>query len=175
MRGGSGARQVACWPWCAAMLSLIAGCSKGGDPERYTPSAEDARLALEQSLLAWQRGEPAGPVESPDLQLQVYVVDSHRVRDQKLVRFEILGEAPGEGPRTFAVKLHLTNPEEVQDVRYYVVGITPLWVFRREDYEMITHWEHPMESQDVVPAPAKSSLRGGWPRRHERGAEQARA
>ena len=25
-----------------------------------------------------------------------------------------------------------------------VVGIDPIWVIRHEDYEMLTHWSHPV-------------------------------
>ena len=55
--------------------------------------------------------------------------------------------------RAFAVRLSLENPPEVQVVRYLVVGNDPLWVFRQEDYEMISHWEHPMPA--AVPKDAE--------------------
>ena len=27
----------------------------------------------------------------------------------------------------------------------------PVWVFRFEDYEMISHWEHPMDDSPTAP------------------------
>jgi hypothetical protein len=36
-------------------------------------------------------------------------------------------------------------------VRYNVLGRDPIWVFRLEDYEMISHWEHPMIGEAEAP------------------------
>ncbi len=33
-------------------------------------------------------------------------------------------------------------------VRFLVVGIDPILVFRQEDYELISHWEHKMDPGD---------------------------
>jgi hypothetical protein len=65
------------------------------------------------------------------------------------VRYTILGEAPGDAPRCFAVRLHLEEPQEEQRVRFVLIGLDPLWVFRHEDYEMLAHWECGVE--DRVP------------------------
>jgi hypothetical protein len=37
-----------------------------------------------------------------------------------------------------------------------VIGIDPLWVFRHEDYDLLLHWEHPMEPVSVEPSQAGS-------------------
>src|SRR5262245_12965177 len=127
---------------CYGVIVAAAGC--GGDPRaRYIPAEPAARQALEVALAAWQDGQPPGPVAGTTP--LVRVVDGHRRPGQKLQDFEILGPAPGDGPRVYAVRLTLDGPREEQKVRFVVLGIDPLWVVRYEDYEMIAHWEHPMD------------------------------
>jgi hypothetical protein len=77
------------------------------------------------------------------------VGDTHRRAGQKLARYEIVGELPSDEGRLFAVRVHLENPAAEAKVNFLVVGIDPLWVFRQEDYQMVTHWEH-----NMPPAPA---------------------
>ena len=72
------------------------------------------------------------------------VSDGHRTPTRKLTAYSILGEVPSDAPRCFAVKLTLGNPTAEVRERYVVVGIDPIWVIRYEDYEMLTHWSHPM-------------------------------
>ena len=71
--------------------------------------------------------------------------------------YAILGEVPCDGPRCFAVRLNLEGPTEVQEVRFVLYGIDPLWVVRYEDYEMIIHWEcrPPGTARDSGPRPAQ--------------------
>jgi hypothetical protein len=45
----------------------------------------------------------------------------------------------------FTVKLTLEDPATELKARYVVVGIDPVWVFRQEDYDMLSHWDHPMK------------------------------
>ena len=79
----------------------------------------------------------------------VNVVDKGRKPGQRLVRSEVLGEVAAETGRGFAVRLHFEDPEaEVVD-RYIVIGTGPVWIFRQHDYEMISHWMHPMEDKDA--------------------------
>lgn len=94
---------------------------------------------------AWKKGEPVGPVSGTS-KPAIHFVDSHRKPNQRLDHYEILGEVPGNAPRCFAVKAHLTNPDAEERLRYIVVGIDPLWVFRQEDYDLLSHWSHPMEN-----------------------------
>jgi hypothetical protein len=107
---------------------------------RFTPSEVSALNALGAALRSWQKGNPPGKVEgldSPD----VILVDTCRRPEQTLERFVILGEAAGEGPRCFAVRVCLSNPNEEQRLRFVVFGVDPLWVYRYEDYEMLVRWE----------------------------------
>jgi hypothetical protein len=77
-----------------------------------------------------------------------------------LESFEIIGELPVEGGRRFEVQLTLSDPPGNQKAQYIVLGIDPLWVIRQEDYDMITHWDHPMPKQ-AAPSPGARSDAAG--------------
>ena len=87
------------------LAALVSGCGGllSGAYSRYVPNEASARRALEAALSAWQRGEPAGKIESTSPAVEV--VDTKRPQGQKLVRFEIVKEEPSEGPRWFTVRL----------------------------------------------------------------------
>jgi hypothetical protein len=130
----------------AGLLIVAAGCSSQSDPNRYYPPEDRARQALEAALKAWQQGLPPGEVPgtaSPT----VLLADTHRSPTQRLIGFDILGAAPGDGPRVFTVKLAFENPTNEVKARFVVVGIDPIWVFRQEDYDMLSHWDHPMKKE----------------------------
>jgi hypothetical protein len=120
------------------LLLCGAGCARRGY-ERYVPPPAAAQEALEAALGAWQDGRAPGLLESHAPPLMV--VDSGRRPGQRLRGYEVLGEVPGDGPRSFAVRLLLDNPPREQKARFVVFGISPLWVFRHEDYEMMAHWD----------------------------------
>ena len=132
-----------------AVVALIAGCSQAS-AARFTPTPIVAHEALTAALDAWQQGQTSGDIKSYRVPIQV--ADSLRRPGQKLKAFEILGEVSEEGGRIFQVKLQLEQPTAEEKVQFVVVGIDPLWVFRREDYDMVTHWEHP-----ATPANGNSS------------------
>lgn len=112
---------------------LLAGCSPGGKVEDFTPPADNARKALEAALGHWKAGNKPGTI--PGTAPAVEVVDQKWKGGQKLTAYEILGEEPGGGgPRTFKVRLTLSQGPPVE-VRYIVVGIDPLWVYRDEDFK----------------------------------------
>lgn len=140
--------------WLMVSLGLIAaGCREGPSTERFVPPAETARQALEASLRSWQQGRPPGRLEG-HVTPEVILVNTCRRPEQTLDQFTILGETPGEGPRCFAVRLRLQNPEETQRLRFVVFGIDPLWVYRYEDYEMMIHWQCGQDEREekVVPS-----------------------
>ncbi len=128
------------------LLAGGAGCGHRSGYERYIPSEEAATRAVEAALAAWRDGQPPGRVESVAPPLQV--VDTHRRPGQTLKDYEVLGLVRRDGPRCVAVRLVLDAPPEEQRVRYIVVGIDPLWVFRQEDYEMFSCMEHPTQPED---------------------------
>ena len=107
------------------------------------PDWEEARQSLESALIKW-RDAPSPVPESLDSP-SVMFVDKQRRPGQRLKSFAILGRSEVENARQFTVRLDL-DPKETGDlVRYNVFGRKPVWIFRLEDYERISHWEHPMD------------------------------
>jgi hypothetical protein len=133
------------------LVCLLGGCSKTASYERYIPSDEVSQAAITTMLQAWKQGVPAGPV--PETKPVVHVTDQHRRRNEKLVDYRILGEVPGDTPRCYAVQLQF-EPQRDEHVRFIVVGIDPLWVFRFEDYLLLAHWEHKMDDPPSNKQPA---------------------
>jgi hypothetical protein len=146
--------------WALAMTCCL-GC--GPDPperQRLAPPAPAAaRAALAAALDAWKAGRPPGPVASRSP--AAVAVDSSRQADPppRLKSFTILGEVGGDDRRLFAVRLALDSPPEERDARYLVIGQDPLWVFRQEDYELISHWEHAMSPEEAAGAPPAGTAR----------------
>ena len=149
-------------------VSCLIGCGSapGAGQERFIPATSTARAAIELAMQAWQSGEPAGEVKGTHP--VVFFADAHRREGQTLERYEILGEVPGDTPRCFLIKVKLAHPETEEKIRYAVIGIDPLWVFRHDDLEMLTRWEHPM------PAPAGDKAATNEGRSEENSAEPAR-
>lgn len=137
-----------------ALLLAAAGCGgRSNDPARFIPSPTAARIALTAALDAWKQGKPTGAVAGTSPVVQV--VDETRLQGQKLVRYEIVGEIPGPGPRTFTVSLETENPGDRRTARYVVTGIDPLWVYRQEDYDKLVHWEMNMTHDEPEAAKPK--------------------
>jgi hypothetical protein len=44
---------------------------------------------------------------------------------------------PAQGPKVFSVRLTMQKPAGELVVRYYVVGKSPLWVYREDDYKKL--------------------------------------
>lgn len=123
---------------------LIAGC-RNDRSAQFTPEVSTARAALDSALSAWSESGPkAKPAAVGDVAVEV--IDHARKPNQRLLRYEVLGEIAAENGRWFEVKLTLAQPQEIRITRYVIVGISPLWVFGAEDYAMLQHWEHPMEA-----------------------------
>jgi hypothetical protein len=137
------------------VLCVTFGCAD--KTKNYTPSVSAAENALKQGLDAWQAGKPPG--EIPGTRPAIQVVDVGRKPEQTLTGYRILGETRGPSGRTFAVSLKLANPDEELKTQYIVVGIDPLWVFRQDDYELLSHWDHhmpaPQTPEDQRPPGAK--------------------
>jgi hypothetical protein len=138
-------------PWlatayCLTLSACTAGCtSRPGNAERYVPEPAIARAAVEAALNEWQLGRPPGEIKG--LSPAVQVVDTHRKAGQQLEKFEILGEVGGDAGRCISVRVALADPHEELRIRFIVIGINPLWVFRDEDFTMLTHWDHPMTDE----------------------------
>lgn len=140
----------------AAAVLAAAGC-RGGSAD-YTPSPESARASLEAALAAWCEGRSPGTIAASP---PVEVVDTSRQEGQTLRSFEVLSETShGAAGRCFVVRLALDNPAAERRERYVVVGIDPIWVFRKEDYDRLSHWEHPMpEAATTTSVPSQSDER----------------
>lgn len=125
---------------CFLILPLVLAVNVGcGRSNRYVPSASSGRQALEAALTAWKNGRPVGRIETASPPVQA--VDSGWGKKQKLVSYEILEEVPREdGRRCFKTRLYLQDPSATQEVHYLVVGKSPLWVFREEDYKSFQNW-----------------------------------
>jgi hypothetical protein len=141
----------------AVLVALPLGCSGSRQTnEDFVPPEAAARAALEAYLKAWAAGNTDTTV--PGTRPAVMVADELRSKGRTLSAFAVLGPVPADAPRCFAVKLTLGNPRAEVRERYVVVGIDPVWVWRYDDYLMITHWEHPM-SADAAPAPPRPARR----------------
>jgi hypothetical protein len=116
------------------VLALAAaGC--GYSNSRYTPSEDTARQALEAALTAWQNGQPQ-PGDIPDSKPPVRAVDRRWQAGERLQSFEVVSEEPNTGgPRAFTVNLRMQAPAASKTIRYYVVGLDPLWVYREDDMQ----------------------------------------
>ncbi|HKB04147.1 MAG TPA: hypothetical protein VKD90_18130 [Gemmataceae bacterium] len=113
-------------------FAALAGCSSA-DEKKYTPPDNIARQALETALGHWRDGQPK-PEPFTLNKVSVQVLDQVWSSGQKLQGFEFLSEeSVGTGPRVYAVKLKTQKGE--QTVKYYVVGIDPLWVYSEADYK----------------------------------------
>ncbi len=143
--------RAAPWMACIMIAAATAGFSGCGfsaetsEPPAYLPTWPQAKSALDSALSAWQKSSTPMP-ESFDTP-EVRFVDKQRRPGQTLNRFDILNRIDVQGARQFAVRLHLEGEDSPQLVRYNVLGKEPIWVFRLDDLEMFSHWEHDMTSE----------------------------
>jgi hypothetical protein len=145
----------------AGAVTLALGC--GG---RGPSSAEDLaspREALEAALTSWQKGESAGQLAVRST--PVHAVDHQWLAGVGLERFEIRSEEESgkEGDpdaTTFTVTLALKKPAKETQARYVVVGTSPVWVYREEDFQRLRK-----DDKDSRPAspPAAPGERSGSP------------
>ncbi|MGO9916433.1 MAG: hypothetical protein ACLQIB_17280 [Isosphaeraceae bacterium] len=138
--------------WCAFLAAGNVGCSPWNDEPAvpsYMPGWGEARTALESALSAWRDATPPLPdsFDSPSVKF----VDRHRRPNQRLLAYQILGQSDIENARQFTVRLTLEGEEAPQLVRYNAVGRDPVWVFRLEDYELISHWDCKMDEEEAPP------------------------
>lgn len=137
---------------CCFLLVAGLGCSQRSQrAEDFVPSQDQAHTALDAALKAWSNAAPGMSV--PGSQPTIEMADELRLQGRTLLEYEILGAAPGDAPRCFAVRLKLGNPAQELRDRYVVLGIDPIWVWRYDDYVMLTHWDHRMIAPKKSPAP----------------------
>lgn len=126
----------------ALLVAVCVGCGPAQRNEDFVPPEDAARSALDASLKQWAAGDVGQTV--PGATPAVMISDGLRTPGRTLTKYAILGPVPADAPRCFAVNLTLGNPTAELRDRYVVVGIDPVWVIRYDDYEMLTHWHHPM-------------------------------
>lgn len=132
------------------IFSSSCGTNSSSNSQGRLPDSALARRAVETSLGKWHDSPDLPTTSKPSL--SVVFVDQQRRPGQRLLAFTILGDSEIEGCRRFLVKLSLADPDELIMAAYYVFGQDPIWVYRREDLDMIMHWEHPMPASPPVPA-----------------------
>ncbi len=134
-------------------IAGLSGCN-GRDasptPPAYLPGWAEAKQSLESALIRW-RDAPSPLPDSIDTSSVIFV-DKQRGPGQRLRSFAILGQSEVENARQFTVRLQIDQEESPRLVRYNVLGRNPVWVFRLEDYERISHWEHPMDEPSTAPS-----------------------
>lgn len=149
---------LACWASATVMLGCHSWRDEAATPA-FMPSWDEARQALESVLAAWR--DAPSPLPSSFDSPAVRFVDQYRRPGQRLLSFQILRQLDVENARQFTVRLVLEREDSPQLVRYNVLGRQPVWVFRLEDYDMISHWEHKMDEpaaprsrapEDTLPA-----------------------
>ncbi len=146
----------------AAGLLFACGCSTESPSQAtgFLPDWNEARKALESALTSWRDSpDRLTAVSSQGIQF----VDQQRRPAQKLRSFEILSKTETENARQFIVRLRLEDEPQPRLVRYNVFGRSPIWVYRLEDYENISHWMHKMDDdqpESERPGGEKSSAQG---------------
>lgn len=129
--------------WFAFLPLLMGlGCSPSNPKaEDFIPPEEQARKSLDLALQAWKDGKTASLIEGTEPPVEV--VDA-RSEGRTLLDYEILGLVPGEASRCFAVRMSLGNPAKNMTERYVVLGLNPIWIWRYDDFVMLSHWDHRM-------------------------------
>jgi hypothetical protein len=112
-------------------MILLVAPSCGGPG--MNPPADRARAALEASLTAWRDGKKPGNIAGTDPPVQA--VDNDWTNGRKLADFEVLGEQPSGSDKRFTVRLTYRAPAAKAEAVYVVLGVSPIAVFREEDYE----------------------------------------
>jgi hypothetical protein len=129
------------WFSRALVLSLfVAGC-RSNTNESFTPPEVLARKALVDALEQWKAGQPIAAIDGEPV---IQIADTHRKSGQALQSYEVQGEVPMDYGRCFQVKVQFSNPAVEEKIQYVVVGKNPIWVYRKEDYDMLAHWDMQM-------------------------------
>ncbi len=112
--------------FCA--LLMLAGCGQTS----VVPATGTARQALEAALSAWKDGKrPQALAEGAPV---INAVDNDWTNGRVLTAFEITGEQPSDGDKRFTAKLTLDKPAGELETTYVVVGLSPITVFREDDF-----------------------------------------
>jgi hypothetical protein len=111
-----------------SVLLLVAGCGQSS----VVPSDQVARTALETALNAWRDGGHPGTIAGTDPSIQA--VDTAWSQGEKLAGYEIVREERAASEKRFTVQLQMKEPAGSKEAQYDVIGRSPVWVYRHEDY-----------------------------------------
>jgi hypothetical protein len=109
-------------------LVALAGCG-GSVP---LPTTDVSRRALQASLDAWKAGKPAASLASEKPSIEP--VDFEWKAGKVLTDFAIGEHSPGEGTQTLSASITLKGEPGPKEVKYMVLGVEPVRIFRDEDY-----------------------------------------
>lgn len=144
------------WIECAVFASTLAaalasGCGGRSGSGSYAPSSASAKKALEASLDEWKKG--AKPEELALDSVPVHPVDYQWLSGVALESYAVLNEEDqtgAENTKLFTVDLKLKPPAKPVKAKYLVVGKSPIWVYRNEDFARLLN-------MDNNPTPAKGA------------------
>jgi hypothetical protein len=128
--------------FCAILVGSAPGCDHSRQEPAtpgYMPGWDEARQSLVSALTAWRDALSPSPTSSNTDSVQF--IHKRLQPNQRLRAFEILAQSDIENARQFTVRLDLEGEESPQLVKYNIVGRDPVYVFRLEEYEMLSHWE----------------------------------
>ncbi|MFM7057767.1 MAG: hypothetical protein ACKO2P_12685 [Planctomycetota bacterium] len=115
---------------CLLAILSFAGC---GTPEdRYLPPEQTARLALEAALASWKSNAKLATITTGPVPVDTF--DARWREGQVLESYEILDFQMMQDRPAFRVKMGLKGDPVVEDT-FVVVGVNPLLVFRKQDFD----------------------------------------
>ena len=118
----------------AAALTLVLTPGCGSSTKDYIPNSTTAREDLDMALAAWQKGAKAADLTKGEH--PIFIVDSQWDAGQALESYQILEESPGqiETEKRYGVVLKMKKPPAEKKLEYVVLGRSPMWIFRDEDF-----------------------------------------
>jgi hypothetical protein len=117
-------------------LAALAGCWGGSAP---LPTSTKARQALEVALDAWKAGKPASSLAGSEPKIEP--VDFEWRAGETLTGYSLGADTRGEGTQTITASLTLKG-QPPKEVKYMVLGINPLQVYRDEDFTRAMNMEN---------------------------------
>lgn len=145
-----GNRLVLLAPWL-----VVAGFGCGVSPSRdhapMVPGPAVARAALESVLGRWvEAGDRRSEVDG----VRVELSDTRNAEGARPTSFEVLGTVRADWARGYVVRLTWPDKAEPETAAFVVAGVDPIWVMRKDDIELLMHWEHPMTPKDPAEGPS---------------------
>jgi hypothetical protein len=124
-------------------LAALAGCGGGSAP---LPSTDQARQALQTSLDAWKAGKPASSMagEKPSIE----IVDFEWKAGKVLSDYSLGQDSPGQGVQTLSASLTIKGESSPKEVKYMVLGLEPMRIFRDEDYNRAMNMDNAPASEN---------------------------